>query len=217
MKDAFQIIGKLVSAERPRVADPGRITRELGRRQQLFHGAVADAVYLQRKEDQLGRDVGYPFVGILEEARNRRVADMARVQKLGVTRYASQTVLLRVELGDGLAELIAAQFAHVSLIALVEGPRRLVGDLQILPQFGTVRSRIEIVEIPFGKLSEVTLRFGPRIGPWRGYGVRHLSVLVYASRKCPCAAAMGLRASSCQASTRTLATRRPCFVTTPRA
>jgi hypothetical protein len=155
MQDLLDLVGELVRAEGPQVAQPGLILRQCRRFQLVREHAVLEAVQLEREEQQLGRDVRHPLLHGLVEAADLRIGHVAGMDQLGVAHDAAQHLLDGFIARHGLAERGAIDRREPALEALPKGLGVLCRFLEIDLQRRRLASGIEIPEVPFREDAEI--------------------------------------------------------------
>ena len=104
MQQLFEFIAELIGAHRPDIAQPRPVMRQ-GRVGELFvERGIVDAVQLQRKEQQLGRDRVDALMRRLKELGDCRIGDITGAQELGIADDPADDFLQFLVFRDGGTE-----------------------------------------------------------------------------------------------------------------
>ncbi len=167
VQELLQVVGQLMVAECPGIAQPGPEMRQLRRRQLGLQVGVVDAVDLQREEQQLGRDAVHPLLHGLVELADIRVRHVAGIHQVGERHHPAEDLVHRLVGGDRPAELGAGQIRHFPGIPVAERLGVGLAAFQVARQLRRVRSRVKVGEVPARQRSEIGGGIGHALHPGR--------------------------------------------------
>ena len=177
VQEPLQLVGELVGLHRAHPLDDGAVAGELGGRlQQRLHRRVLDPVHLQGEEDQRRGVGGHLVLRVAHELGALGVGGELVVAQAGVGHDPPRH---RVDALVALDALQHARRVEPREVALVVGREARAGVLQpveVALEFGRVRGRVEVAQVPDGQVAEVARARGG-LGVVDGRGVAHEGLL----------------------------------------
>ncbi len=166
-------------AEHAEVTEPGRPAGQRRVGELGIHRRVVEAVQLEGKEDQVGRDGGDALGNGLVELAELGVSAVAAEQQRSERHEASQDFLDALVVEQGVGHFGAGQVGEMTLEARLEGNGGAVGLGEVALEFRAIEAGVEIRQVPFGQ-GVVGRNWG---GHWAGAlavgGTKHLVPILW--------------------------------------
>ena len=150
----LELVRQRVRAEGAQVAQPRAVLGEFRRLHLLGEVGILDPLQLQSEEQQLRADVGQALGDVLREAAALGIGHVAGVVEGGIGADAAHQVAHCLIAGDGGAQRLAVEAAHLALVVAGEGRRLLGRAPEVGREVRPGRAGIEVGQIPRRQIAQ---------------------------------------------------------------